>query len=167
MLFCRSTSGDTAIAWAVRGGQAEVITLLFMQGLNELDAHNILGSAPIHISTSLNNEDTLQTLLDLEADSTVTNAAGETPLHLAARHDHVGCARRLIHDGAPINATDMFGMTALHRATQLRHIAVLELLLSSGADKHVPDGIGRRPGITALLAVLGGQSSNGVLGRLL
>lgn len=166
LLFGLSMSGDNGIAWAVRSGQAEAVNELFLQGLQEIDHRNILGSSAMHIATTLNNEDTLQTLIDLGGDHTMPNAAGETPLHLAARHGYIAIATRLILAGASLDVVDSHGFTALHRAVERRKDGMVEFLLQRGASHRILDRRGFTPFITAVLAALRGENTNGVLARL-
>lgn len=158
-----STSGDTAIIWAVRSGQTYALDELYFQGVRDFDHRNILGSAALHIATSLNDHGTVETLLDFGAAPNITNAAGETPLHLAARHGYVETGGLLLDSGTLLNILDNQGFTPLHRAVERFQLAAVRFLLDSGASTAIPDRRGHTVIITAVLAGLRGRDTNGVL----
>lgn len=168
-LFAHSTSisGDTALIWAVRSGQVDVVLELYLQGLAEPDHHNRLGSTAIHIAASLGNQEMISTLLDIGGEVSMRNAAGKTALHLVARQNNFQLIRQLINAGVALNAIDIQGYTALHRATTMRHGAAVLALLARGADANLPNNLGETALATALRIVVRGESTGGVLGALL
>lgn len=153
--------------WAVRSGQADAVAELYLQGLQDIDTKNVLGSGAVHIATSLGDSDTLQTLLDLGADPDLTNAAGESPLALAARHGYVTVASLLLAARATIDLADHQGYTPVHRAVERRRKDVVSFLMSRGADVQQPSRNGHTPFLTTVLMALRGVDADGILAQLL
>lgn len=162
-----SETGDTALIWAVRGGQVHVVLEMMFLGLAEPDQVNYLGSAAIHIATSLANTEMVDTLLEIGGGPDIRNAAAKTALHLAARQNNFGLIRRLLRAGVHPDLRDIQGYTALHRAASLRAGAAVKALLDSGATIEVRDNAGGTAAGTLLRMATQGQSTGGALGVLL
>lgn len=161
-----SQSGDTALIWAVRSGQIDAVLELFLQGVAEPDYHNSLGSAAIHIATTLATDEMVNLLLEIGGAANIRNAAGKTALHLAARQNNFRLIRTLVRADICLDICDIQGFTALHRAASLRSGAAVLALLDCGADMTVRNTAGENATGTALHIAIRGRSTGGVLSIL-
>ena len=128
--------GMTALHWAARLGESELVEVLLYAGA-KLDAGTRIGRyTPLHIAAREGRESVVRVLLDAGADpGVVTTNSGATPLHLAARSGDQEIVQLLIDHGAEVNATaGSWGQTPLTFAAALNRVGVIEVLLTAGAD---------------------------------
>jgi ankyrin repeat protein len=105
--------GTTALHWAVRQGDGEIIDRLLKAGAN-VSAANRYGVTPLHLAAVNGDAATIKRLLDAGANVNSLGADGETPLMTVARGGHVEAAKVLIERGADIEAREAWhGQTAL------------------------------------------------------
>lgn len=88
-------SGWTAMMWAARGGQPEVMKVLNDEGA-DLYAQNKFGSTPLHAAAHWGNAQATELLLGwIEAGKIdTTNAFGWTALHWAGKGGHPAVSGR-------------------------------------------------------------------------
>ncbi len=86
------------------------------------------GKTPLHIAAMREDEQKLQCLLDMGADSEVLDEAGNTFFHLAARENSVQVVSKFI-DKVNINAENLEGDTALHMAARNGHLEIARILM--------------------------------------
>jgi serine/threonine-protein phosphatase 6 regulatory ankyrin repeat subunit B len=118
------------------------------------------GWTPLHLATWNDQLETVQMLLEHNADINAQGDRGEVALHLAARHlaPHYGIdiLRLLLDQGADVNATDNRGLTPLHHSSFWRSSRDLEysskgsveatrLLLERGANIDAENNKGETP----------------------
>lgn len=126
--------GTTALHWAVRQGDGEIVDRLLHAGA-DVAAANRYGVTPLHLAAVNGDAATIKRLLDAGADVNSVGADGETPLMTVARGGHVEAARLLIERGANLEAREAWhGQTALMWAAAQGHPAMLTELLAHGAN---------------------------------
>ena len=128
--------GMTALHWAARLGQSELVEVLLYAGA-KLDAGTRIGRyTPLHIAAREGRRSVVRVLLDAGADpGVVTTNSGATPLHLAARSGDREIVELLIQHGAEVDATaGSWGQTPLTFAAALNRVEAIEVLLAAGAD---------------------------------
>ncbi|KAH9962793.1 hypothetical protein BGW80DRAFT_1448371 [Lactifluus volemus] len=111
------------------------------------------GLIPLHVAALRGNLETVQILVQHNADINAKDFSGKTPLHYASERGHLDVVRLLLGSGADVNARMDDGSTPLHvtpcRAGGLRwviqegNVAVASLLLKHGADIRAVDNRGR------------------------
>ena len=125
--------GTTALHWAVRQGDGEIVDRLLKAGA-DVAAANRYGVTPLHLAAVNGDAATIKRLLDAGANVNSLGADGETPLMTVARGGHVEAARLLIERGANLEAREAWhGQTALMWAAAQGHSAMLTELLARGA----------------------------------
>lgn len=128
--------GMTALHWAARRGQSELVEVLLYAGA-KLDAGTRIGRyTPLHIAAREGRTSVVRVLLEAGADpGVVTTNSGATPLHLAARSGDQEIVKLLIDQGAEVDATaGSWGQTPLTFAAALNRVGAIEVLLAAGAD---------------------------------
>lgn len=128
--------GMTALHWAARRGQSELVEVLLYAGA-KLDAGTRIGRyTPLHIAAREGRTSVVRVLLEAGADPrVVTTNSGATPLHLAARSGDQEIVKLLIDQGAEVDATaGSWGQTPLTFAAALNRVGAIEVLLAAGAD---------------------------------
>ena len=170
-LQARDGHGRTPLHAAVFARQRGAIRALVAAGADTAALENDRYDA-VTIAAVADDEETLQTLLDLGASAKlVTSRYDGTALIAAAHLGHDGVVRRLIASGAPVDHVNNLGWTALIEAVVLgdggpRHQACVRHLLAGGADRRLADRGGRTPldlararGYTAMVALLEGPET--------
>ncbi len=126
--------GTTALHWAVRQGDGEIVDRLLHAGA-DVAAANRYSVTPLHLAAVNGDAATIKRLLDAGANVNSLGADGETPLMTVARGGHVEAARLLIERGANLEAREAWhGQTALMWAAAQGHAAMLTELLAHGAN---------------------------------
>ena len=128
-------NGDTAIAWAAKKGQEEVVRILLeCKGVNPDTANTKYGRTPFFRAAQYGHEGVVRMLLERN-DVTPDKADvwNQTPLLWAAMGGHEGVVRMLLErkDVGP-NTVDQWGRTPLSLATKNGHEGVMRMLLERG-----------------------------------
>ncbi len=156
--------GMTALHWAARHGDVEMVDVLLRAGAS-VKATNRYGVTPLSIACTNGNSAIVERLLTAGADPNGALPGGETPLMTAARTGAVAPVKALISHGALVNGKDEArGQTALMWAAAEGHLDVVRTLVESGADirGRLPSGFtpllfavreGRLPVVQELLRV--------------
>jgi ankyrin repeat protein len=127
-------SGMTALMWAARDGDLELMRELLRQGadprLQSVDSNTALGFAAMHGEC-----EAIELLLSAGANANDRAYGGGTPLHLAVALGQSEAVQLLINHGADVNARDGRGRTALEVAKERGESwqPIVELLLDRGA----------------------------------
>jgi ankyrin repeat protein len=125
--------GTTALHWAVRQSDGEVVERLLKAGA-DVKAANRYGVTAIHLAATNGDPALLRRLLDAGADVNTLGADGETPLMTVARGGHLEAAKLLMERGANVEAREAWhGQTALMWAAAQGHAAMITELLAHGA----------------------------------
>ena len=141
--------GTTALDWAVRANDLEMVELLLNAGA-KASAANQLGATPILLAAINGNAAILERLIRAGADPNApVSDTGDTALMIAARTGKVDAVKVLLDHGAKVNAKETWGgTTALMWAISELHPDVTKLLVERGADVNaksnfVPSASGR------------------------
>src|SRR5687767_2791450 len=76
--------GMTALHWAARKGDAELVQMLVYAGANVKATTRLGAYTPLYLAAQAGKTDVIATLLAAGADATVVTANGATPLMMAA-----------------------------------------------------------------------------------
>jgi ankyrin repeat protein len=147
--------GATALHWAVRWDDLEMVDLLLKSGANPKSS-NRNGATPLFLASENGSAQVLERLLDAGVDPNVAVLPnGETALMLAARSGHLDAVKALVDHGANVNtAENLDGTTALMWAAFENHPAVIDFLFQRGAD------VNARSKVVAPPARRGGNPNN-------
>ena len=88
----------------------------------------------LHVSVELGLYDTVEVLLEANADCNISDHNQETPLHIAVKKADGVLVRMLLPKGADPSLTDRRGNAALHIATLYGHLQLVRSLLKYDAD---------------------------------
>jgi len=88
----------------------------------------------LHISVDLGLYDTVQILLDANADANIGDHNQETPLHISVKKADKVMTRMLLSKGADPKIPDRRGNAALHVATLYGHLQLVRTMLKYDAD---------------------------------
>ncbi|OXU20262.1 hypothetical protein TSAR_004779 [Trichomalopsis sarcophagae] len=102
-------------------------------------------STPLHMAISQKNLETINLLLDRDADVNYVNGNKESSLHLACREDSAEVVKMLIEYKAKINVKTKDNITPLHIAVRNGNIEIVEYLLICGAETDCQDNQGKIP----------------------
>src|SRR5579862_6201795 len=127
--------GTTALMWAARAGDLELVDLLLAAGAN-VKAANQDGASAFYEASENGNAAVIERLLKAGADVNGTFLfTGETALMEAARAGSTDALKVLLDHGADVNATETLrGTTALMWAAVEGHADAMRFLLEHGAD---------------------------------
>lgn len=126
--------GTTALHWAVRADDVELVRLLLRSGAN-VRAANRYGVTPLQLAAVNGNVAMAQSLLDAGADPNAVLPEGETILMTAARTGQPAMLTLLLDRGADLHAREnWYGETALIWAVAENHADAVRVLVDRGAD---------------------------------
>jgi ankyrin repeat protein len=130
----READGTTALHWAVRSDDQEMVETLLRTGAN-VQAVNRYGVTPLALAATNGNAGILQALLKAGADPNAASPEGETALMTAAKTGDRDSVAALLDYGADVAAREHWlGETALMWAAAENHPDVVESLVRYGAD---------------------------------
>lgn len=89
-------------------------------------------SKGLHAAASAGELDTVQYLIENNADIDARNKSGQTPLICAAMNDKLDVVSHLVDCKADVQAEDDVARTALDWAKHNNHISIIALLASKG-----------------------------------
>jgi len=141
--------GTTALHWAVRADNAELVDILLRAGADP-KAANEDGATPMLLATLNGNAPIVEKLIKAGADPNAPlTAENNTALMLASRTGKIEAVQVLLDHGAKTDARETWGdTTALMWAVAYKHPDITKLLIDRGADvnaktKFVPNTTGR------------------------
>src|SRR5690349_2162787 len=97
--------GTTALHWAARSADDELVALLLQQGAKP-DVANRYGVTPLLVAAEIGHPRVLERLLSAGANVSTASAEGQTAILLAARSGNSEAIRLLAAHGADVNATE-------------------------------------------------------------
>ncbi|XP_020843394.1 cyclin-dependent kinase 4 inhibitor C [Phascolarctos cinereus] len=140
--------GRTALQ-VMKLGNPEIARRLLLRGANP-DLKDRTGFAVLHDAARAGFLDTLQTLLEFQADVNVEDSEGNLPLHLAAREGHLPVVEFLLrHTACRVDHRNHQGDTACDVARLYRRDAVVRLLEAGRPDDAAPLPGGPAPATSA------------------
>lgn len=125
--------GWTALIWAARNGQTEIVSLVLDSGAN-INAITKDGFTALVHAIENKHIDTAHLLLERGANPNLVEGDCSPALPIAAKHGLVDLVQAILERGGNINALDNFGHIALSNAIVSNHAETLLLLLQRGAD---------------------------------
>ena len=126
--------GTTAISWAVRQDDVEMVDRLIKAGANVKTA-NRYGVTPLYLAALNGDADVILKLLKAGAGVNDAVTEGETALMTASRSGHLPAVKVLLESGAIVDARENWrGQTALMWAAAEGHPDVIKELAAHGAD---------------------------------
>jgi ankyrin repeat protein len=126
--------GTTALSWAVRQDDVEMVERLIRAGANVKTA-NRYGVSPLYLASLNGNASIIVKLLKAGAGANDAVTEGETALMTASRSGHLAAVKVLLEGGAAIDARENWrGQTALMWASAEGHPDVIKELVAHGAD---------------------------------
>ena len=125
--------GWTALIWAARNGQTDMVNLLLGRGAN-INAITKDGFTALVHAISSKHIETAQLLLERGADPDLAEGGASPAFPLAASFGFVDLMQVILNHGGRIDALDSFGHSALSNAVVNNQPEVLRLLLRYDAD---------------------------------
>jgi uncharacterized protein len=126
--------GTTALDWAVRQDDGELVDRLIKAGAN-VKAANRYGVTPLYLACVNGSSPVIAKLLDAGADANGATTEGETPLMTVAHTGNVEAAKILLAHGADVNAKEQWRQqTPLMWAVAESHPEMVQELIAHGAD---------------------------------
>ncbi len=141
----RLPDGTSALHWAVRSEDLELVSLLIhaKADVNAADPHGI---TPLAMACANANVAILRALIGAGANPDLADAAGTTPLMVAVGRPQAESVRLLLEAGAKVDARDNEArQTALMVAVRANNEAAVRLLLDHGADVNAATRVGKTP----------------------
>ena len=138
LLNTQNTDGDTALIWAAREKNTNVVATLIAAGAH-LNIQNNYGDTALIKAIYEGNTKVLDHLIVAGADLNLKNKYGNTVLMQAALTGKTKVAAALIAAGADLNIQDSNGETALILAVVHGHIDIAKALIVAGADVNIQD----------------------------
>jgi ankyrin repeat protein len=160
--------GMTALHWAARKGDAELVPMLLAAGANVRATTRLGGYTPLLMAAELGHARSIEALIAAGADPKGTSANGVTPLMLASAAGQPDAITALLAHGADVNATEPTrGETALMFAAANHRVDAMRVLIAAHADvnaatkvvslKSAPPSPEEEAYLAALAAARGGQ----------
>jgi len=127
--------GVTALHWASRHGDAEIVTALIAAGAHAREATRLGGYTPLHLAAERGSAPIVKALIGAGAVVDARTSTGATPLMLASAAGDTAAIKALLDKGADVNAkeSDRF-QTPLIFATANNRLEAVTLLVARGAD---------------------------------
>ena len=126
-----SRTGETSLMMACMNKHSEVVAVLLLAGAQpNIQPSGSPGWYAIHYASGAGSLETVELLIEANANLAAQDEYGRAPLHFAANSD---IALALLKAGADPNAIDDSGTTPLHCACIDDQADVVEVLLQAGA----------------------------------
>ncbi|MCC7124414.1 MAG: ankyrin repeat domain-containing protein [Acidobacteria bacterium] len=127
--------GTTALHWAARAGNAELVQMLVYGGANVKATTRLGGYTPLMMAAQAGHSGVVAALIAGGADLSATSTTGTTPLMFAAQSGDTRSVTMLIEGGASVNAREKaMEQTPLMFAAAYNRVDVVKTLLAHGAD---------------------------------
>lgn len=127
--------GMTALHWAARHGNDELIGVLLYAGANPAAVTRIGHYTPLMMAAREGHAAAVTRLLEAGSNVQAVTETGVTALHLAAAAGQPGAVEALIAAGAEVNATEAaWEQTPIMWAANEGRTAVVRILTDAGAD---------------------------------
>jgi len=134
----REEDGTTALHWAVRVNDGDMVAALIRGGARA-QVVNRYGVTPLSLAATNGSAPIIEALLKAGADPNFALPEGETALMTAARTGRADAVKALLARGADVRAREhVFGQTALMWAAGEDHGEAVQALLDAGAER---DGV--------------------------
>ncbi len=142
--------GDTALHYAARQGDVELVMLLLSLGADRSISnaasqtpYDLLENREIREGLESEHLEIIKKLLKKNGESGDTDEQGRTLLHWAAAQGYTVVMEVLLSREANVEAQDEEGNTPLHLAARYGHFEAVKLLLNKGANCQTRNKKGR------------------------
>jgi uncharacterized protein len=126
--------GMTALHWAARHGDVDLIKMLLAAGANVKATTRLANYTPLLMASEIGSAAAIDALIGAGADPKGTTASGVTPLMFASAAGQADAVKTLVARGADVNAAEPTrGTTALMFAAANRRTEAIRALLAAGA----------------------------------
>lgn len=125
--------GTTALVWACRKGNAEIVDMLLKAGAN-VDTAGMYSWTPLLVAASAGHQEVIALLLERKPNVNSLDKDGSTALSIACKEGFQEIASALIAAGAYLNSQDRNGDTPLINAVKGGHRGICEALLKRHVD---------------------------------
>ena len=134
----RDKENMTALIWASREGNIEIVKFLLDNSQIKINEKNINGwTALIYASLNKSTEITTLLLNDSRTEINEKTIAGGTALILACEHKRLENVKLLLkHPKIKVNEKNDGGWTALSRTIKYGYYDIISLLIDAGAEVH-------------------------------
>ena len=139
-IMLRNAAGNTAFEIACEKGLASIVKRVDKKEC--LLATTNDGDTLLHIAAARGHEECVEALLQLDAPTSLKNAAGKTALHVACEEGHAQIVKMIGKDTSLL-ATDNVGDTPLHIAVARGHDECVEALLQLDAPVMLRNAAGK------------------------
>ena len=145
MLHAKKHYGWTALMWAARNGQTDLVNLLTNSGAN-INAITKDGWTALVHAIDNKHVETAHLLLERGADPNLIEDDCSPAVSLAAGHGFADLVQAILDRGGDVNALNNWGHNALCNAVVKNQTEVLKLLLKRGLDANaICPGAGEWP----------------------
>ena len=128
--------GMTALHWAARHGDVDLIKMLLAAGANVKATTRLANYTPLLMASEIGSAGAIDALIAAGADPKGTTASGVSPLMFASAAGQADAVKTLIAHGADVNAAEPArGTTALMFAAANRRTEAIRALLAAGAER--------------------------------
>jgi uncharacterized protein len=127
--------GMTALHWAARRGDVELVKMLLAAGANVRATTRLANYTPLLMASEVGSAGAIEALIAAGADPKATTASGVTPLMFASAAGQADAVKALVAHGADVNAAEPSrGTTALMFAAANRRTDAIRALIAARAD---------------------------------
>lgn len=133
------------VIYAAREGFGAACRVLVQYQADVNEVGGIARETALHVAVQHNKIKVVQTLLNLQADPHLQDAAGQAPLHRAARDGTVSCIQTLLAAAALVDPRDTCEQTPVHIACFFGREEVVSKLLAARADAVAENIRGQTP----------------------
>jgi len=127
--------GVTALHWAARRGDAELVQALVAAGANARATTQFGSYSPLHLAAERGSAAIVKALIDAGAPVDARTNTGATPLMFAAAAGDIPAITALVDKGAAVNAQESDRLqTPLIFAAAAGRVDAVKLLIARGAD---------------------------------
>ena len=136
----KNAAGKTALRLACEGEHASIVKIVGKSA--SLLATTKDGDTPLHIAAASGHKECVEALLQLDAPTSLKNAAGKTALHITCEKGHASIVK-IVGKSASLLATTKDGDTPLHIAAARGHKECVEALLQLDAPTSLKNAAGK------------------------
>ena len=163
--------GMTALHWAARRGDSELVSMLLAAGANVRAATRLGAYTPLLMAAELGHAPSIEALIAAGADPKGATGSGVTALMLAAASGQADAVKALVGHGADVNAAEPTrGETAVMFAAANRRSDAVRALMAAKADVNAATKVVSlktappSPEEEQYLALIAGRSATGQAG---
>ncbi|XP_026674113.1 uncharacterized protein LOC113465041 [Ceratina calcarata] len=136
-IYARNTSLWTALHFAAKGPNLEIVKFLLRLDLN-INVKNVDGQNPLHIAAANGRTNIVKYFVDERGfDVNDTDSYEKTPLHLAAQGNHKDTVKVLLKNGSELDMHDIDWYTPLHHAVRNKCIDIVKILMVQSAHFNI------------------------------